>query len=86
MAWWKGIAVGAQAGLLTGIANRRDTRVRPLGGLPTSPELGPRRRESVMGLLIKIGAGALLLYGAAVLAGLLERSEQHAGNPRQDSR
>jgi hypothetical protein len=30
-----------------------------------------------MSLLIKIGAGALLLYGYAVLAGLLERSEQH---------
>jgi hypothetical protein len=39
----------------------------------------------VMGLLIKIGAGALLLYGSAVLAGLLERSEQHAGGSRQGS-
>jgi hypothetical protein len=38
-----------------------------------------------MGLLIKIGAGALLLFGSAVLAALLEQSEQHPGNPRQGS-
>jgi hypothetical protein len=38
-----------------------------------------------MGLLIGIGAGALLLYGSAVLGALLERSEQRRGNPRRGS-